>query len=190
MSPNTQPTPSRDGDVQKAISVAIDATRRGDYKGALKLFRLIYDDKSQGNVPATGLSYYGVCLLKVERKTKQAIELAETAREREFYDAHHWANLAFIYLDSGSRRRAVTVLHDGLERMPKDPTLLQVREQIGYRRGSVIKFLHRDNPVNVFLGKRPHLLTPTKSVKIAIAIVWFIALMAITFYFLAKNSGF
>ncbi|MDX1584029.1 MAG: hypothetical protein R3338_10570, partial [Thermoanaerobaculia bacterium] len=152
MSPNL-PTAQPGGDVQKAISVAIDATDRGDYRGALKLFNLIYEDKDPRTAPPKGLSYYGLCILKAERRKKEAIQLGEIAREREFYDSHHWANLVRIYLGSGSRRRAVAVLQEGLDRMPKDPVLLAVREEIGYRKGPAIGFLHRDNPINIFLGK-------------------------------------
>lgn len=176
--------------MQQAIGVAIAATERRDYKGAHALFKLIYDAPGADSVPVTGLSFYGLCVLKVERKAGRAIELADTARAKEFYDSRHWANLARIYLESGSRRRAVSTLAAGLKQMPGDQTLLKFRDEIGYRQGPPIGFLHRDNPLNVFFGKRPDILHPPQWVKIAIAIVWFIALMALTFYFLMKNSGF
>lgn len=174
---------------QSPMAVAINATERGDYAGALKLFKLIYDSpgRSIDEAPPTGLSYYGLCIVEVEGVSKRAIELAERARKEQFYDAHHWGNLVRIYIRSGSRRRAVAVLEDGLRRMKDDPYLLKVRDEIGYRRPSALRFLHRDNPVNVLFGKNPDLLNPSMAVKTITSVVFLILLFAITFYFLIRN---
>lgn len=179
-----------DQDIQKALNVAIAAAERGDFSGAHELFRLIYERPSADQLPATGLSYYGRCILRTGGRSRRAIELAEQARKREFYDSRHWANLVRIYIETGSRRRAVSTLEDGLKRMPRDRTLLRVRDEIGYRKPPPLRFLHRDNPINVFFGKRPHLLHPSKTVKIAVVVTWFLLLMAGTFYVLLENSGF
>ncbi len=175
--------------VREAVDTAISATERGDYEGALKLFRLVQKNTAK-EIPARGLSYYGLCLVKVERQTKQAIELAEAARSVEFFDARHWANLVRIYLAGGSRRRAITILHEGLQKMPNDPVLMKLRNEIGYRNPSPIRFLHRDNFLNVYFGKRRHLLHPSRTTKIVVGVIWFIALIAITLYFLYRSSGF
>lgn len=176
-------------EIRKAVDTAINATERGDYSGALQLFRLVQKNTGR-DVPVRALSYYGLCLVKAEKQTKQGIELAETARTQEFFESRHWANLVRIYLAGGSRRRAVTILQEGLQKMPNDPTLMKLRTEIGYRSSSPFPFLHRDNILNVYFGKRRHLLHPSRTTKIVVGVLWFLALMAATLYFLFQNSGF
>lgn len=180
-------SPSGDS-VRKAVETAMNATARGDFEGALTLFRLV--QKNGGEIPVRALSYYGLCVVNVERQTKLAVEMAEKARTEEFFDTRHWANLVRIYLAGGSRRRAVAILHEGLDRMPGDSTLLNLRNEIGYRRPSPIPFLHRDNPLNVYLGKRRSSMSLGRTGKIIIGIIWFLALVGLTLFFLMRSSGF
>lgn len=137
---------------QAALKRGIHAAEREDFHQALQILSGIYNEHSED--PVDGLSYYALCLALVERKYKPAIKMCERAVSVQFYNAAHYANSVRVFIAAGNRRLAVQVLEDGLKKLPKDSLLLQIRTRIGYRRGNVIPFLHRDNPLNVWLGKR------------------------------------
>ena len=128
------------------------AVDKEDYHQGLTILSRVYDEDATD--PADALSHYAVCLALIERKHKQAIRLCQRAMTVQFYNAVHYANAVKVFLAAGNRKKAVEVLDSGLKRLPKDPLLMQVRERIGWRRGNVLPFLHRDNPLNVYLGKR------------------------------------
>lgn len=146
------PTWEYAGQIHEAVRIGIAATEREDYEGALKLFSIVY---TAGNeVPVNGLSYYGLCLAKAERKFNAGVQLCEKAIDSQFYDSAHYINLIKLFLSAKSRRKAVEVLETAIARMPTDPRVQAMRAEMGYRARPVIRFLHRDNPVNVILGKR------------------------------------
>lgn len=134
------------------LTLGISATDRGDYHGALELFRRVYQVVPPDKAPQ-GLSSYGLCVAKVERKTKTAAELCQKAIEVEFYEGRHWANLVRVYIAGNSRRKAVEVLETGLKKMRKDSALLRVREEIGYRKAPYLRLLSRQNPINKFYSR-------------------------------------
>ena len=151
-------------DPQKSIDEAIELTREEEYLRALTIFLDAYgaEDASSPMLlsktakSATGLSYFGLCLMLVQKKTKQAIELCKRAIELEFYDVHHYANLARVYIAAGNRKKALETLKQGEKEHPDDETLLQVRRQLGVRSAPLVPFLDRSNPINVTLGQSRH----------------------------------
>ncbi|HVT02050.1 MAG TPA: hypothetical protein VHL58_01600 [Thermoanaerobaculia bacterium] len=147
----TGPPSGNDSEFYAAIKMGITAVERGDFSAALRLFRAIYE-KNPEAAPVEGLSYYGLCLARVEKKLKLGADLCRKAIQAQFYDSAHHGNLIRIYLQAKNRRAAVKVLEEGLSRMPKDGTLLALRDQMNYRAPVPILFLHRDNPVNRVLG--------------------------------------
>lgn len=161
-----------------AIRQGIDATQRGDYSAALRVFNAVYG--SAGSSIPTGLSYYGLCLARGEKRFNAAIKACQSAIDQEFYDANHYVNLIRVYLAAGSRKKAVEVLEKALARMPKDADILAIREEMGYRSQTVFPSLHRDNVLNLVGGKLRHRLRSfhlTNGMKYAIAalflVVWF-----------------
>lgn len=145
---------SQNGDpmFQAALRRGIQAAEREDFHQALTIFSSIYNEESDD--PVDGLSHYGLCLALVEKRYKPAIRLCQRAMSVQFYNAAHYANATRIFIAAGNRKRAVEALENGLKQLPKDALLLQVRDRIGWRRGKAIPFLHRDNPLNVWMGKR------------------------------------
>ena len=145
-------TQTSDPMFQAALRRAIQAAEREDFQQALTIFNSIYNEQS--DEPVDGLSHYGLCLALVERRYKPAVRLCQRAMSVQFYNASHYANATRVFIAAGNRKRAVEALENGLKQLPKDPLLLQVRERIGWRRGNIVPFLHRDNPLNVWLGRR------------------------------------
>src|SRR5258708_33968394 len=102
-------------DHQRMVDEAIGLTREEEYLRALTIFLDAYgaEDASSPLIlsktakSASGLSYFGLCLMLVQKKTKQAIELCKRAIELEFYDGNHYANLAPVYIAAGNREEAL-----------------------------------------------------------------------------------
>src|SRR5258708_13903016 len=102
-------------DPQKSLDEAIELTREEEYLRALTIFLDVYgaEDASSPLIlsktakSATGLSYFGLCLMLVQKKTKQAIDLCKRTIELEFYDGNHYANLARVPLAPGNREEAL-----------------------------------------------------------------------------------
>ena len=137
--------------LQQALRVAVAATDRGDYAGAMKVFKALYGDPKL-KAPPDGLSAYGLCVAMEEKQTKKGIELCRAAIAAQFYDSRHYCNLITLHLKKADRKGAVEVLCEALERMPKDAALLALRDKMGYRHPPPIASLSRDNPINRILA--------------------------------------
>ena len=87
---------------------------------------------------------------------KEGIELCLRAAGSDRRNPHICWSLAQLYTLSGSRKKAVEALEVGLRASPDHRGLLKLREDLGARRPPPIRFLSRDNPVNVKLGKVLH----------------------------------
>jgi tetratricopeptide (TPR) repeat protein len=139
-------------DVSQMLMMGIAATDRGEYAAALQLLNAVYKAAPPEKLPR-GLSSYGLCLANVERKHKQGVLLCEQAMKLEFYEGKHWANLVRLYIVGKSRRKAVETLETGLTKLPNDPALLRVRQEIGYRQAPTLRFLSRRNPLNKLFSR-------------------------------------
>src|SRR5204863_982500 len=74
--------------VAEIISRAIDLTARGHYAAALPIFATVYKHIAPERYPQ-GLSGYGLCLSRIERKNKLGVELCERAMALEPGDGSH-----------------------------------------------------------------------------------------------------
>jgi len=141
-----------DPGLDAALKRGIAAVDREDFQAGLMILGSYYRSDPEG-VP-DGLSHYALCLAVLQRKHKEAIKMCENAIDRQFYQGSHYSNLVKIHLSSGNRKRGVEVLERGMKRLPKDQILLNLRDNIGWRKPPPIRFLHRENFLNVHLGKR------------------------------------
>ena len=143
-------------DPQRLIQLGIEAAKAKRFERGLvflgEAYLLLSRDKD-AKVPPVALSYYGLCLAMAKGRNKEAAEYCELALEREFFNVDHYANLGQVWIRAGNRRKAVDALQRGLAVEPGHPYLRALRESIGVRKTPVLGFLHRDNPLNVSLGK-------------------------------------
>jgi hypothetical protein len=168
-------------EVTQILNVGASAVERGDYAGALPMFASLYRKVSPDKYPF-GLSYWGLCLVHVERKYKQGAELCDRAIKLQYYEGRHWANLVRVYVLGRNRRKAVEVLELGLKKLRNDPALLQVREEIRYRESPTLTFLKRQNPINKFFSKTSaRLQRRGKVIAIIVGVLLYIALSAAIF---------
>lgn len=145
-------TPDRDPAVDAVLKRGIAAVEKEDYQQGFQILSSIYNEHS--DEPVDGLSHYGLCLALLQKKHKQGLRLCHRAIDIQFYHSVHYANTTKVYLNAGNRKKAVATLEQGLARLPKDQVLVNLRERIGWRRTNAIPFLHRDNFINVWFGKR------------------------------------
>jgi tetratricopeptide (TPR) repeat protein len=137
------------------IRLGKDAWRKGDINDAARMLFAACDRLSKqedARVPASALSLYAVCLAH-QGKLKEAIETCRHALSLEPSSLDSHLNMARIYLRAEARKKAIEILDRGLAISPRSRELLALREELGRRRPPVIGFLHRDNPLNVALGK-------------------------------------
>ena len=71
-------------------------------------------------------------------------------------DSELHLNQARAHLALGQRDRAVRSVIRGLAAAPLDPALTAAQTSMGWRRKPVLPFLHRNNPINRWLGKLRH----------------------------------
>lgn len=129
------------------MTLALSATDRGEYEPALRLLATIYRVVPADKMPQ-GLSAYGLCLAKVEKKNKIGAEFAQRAIELQPYEGIHWANQVRIYIAGNNRKKAVEILERGMKKMRNDVALIKVRNEIGYRKAPYFRFLRRTHPLN------------------------------------------
>lgn len=146
------------GDPAELIHNGVSAARTGGFEQGLiflsEAYRLLQGDPAKFSPVA--LSSYGVCLAKRKGRIKEAAEFCQLAIEREFYNPEHYANMAKVWIQGRARRKAVDAIERGLQIDPGNKGLKKLREEIGIRRRPVIPFLHRDNPLNITLGRMRH----------------------------------
>lgn len=144
---------------QERVKEAVQLTRSAKYAEALELFEQHLHTLSGGTisdkrVAAAAFSYYGLCVAMVRRKYAQAVEYCNISLKANFMDPDHRANLAQVYLERGERRKAVETLNAGLRLEPNNTQIHLIFDRIGRRAPPVLSFLSRDNPLNVWLGRK------------------------------------
>lgn len=141
-------------DPEALARTGIDAAKKEDYAMGLMVLAEAYNllTKDKAKIPATTLSYYGVCLAHTG-KTKEGIEFCQFAVGKDSFNAELYINLAKAYNAARSRRKAIEAVEKGLALDPRSAALQRMRVTLGVRKSPVIPFLGRDNPLNVSLGK-------------------------------------
>jgi hypothetical protein len=134
-------------DVGQMMTLALSATDRGEYEPALRLLATIYRVVPADKMPQ-GLSAYGLCLARIEKKNKIGAEFAQKAIDLQPYEGIHWANQVRIYIAGNNRKKAVEILERGMKKMRNDVALIKVRNEIGYRKTPYFKFMRRTHPLN------------------------------------------
>jgi tetratricopeptide (TPR) repeat protein len=146
-------------DVFEKIDTAVNMTKQEKYAEALELFEellpiLSSNDVAEKRVLSTSSSFYGVCVAMVKRRYAEAAKYCNISLKSNFMDPDHHTNLALVYLERNDREDAIKNLHAGLRIQRHNKRIKMILDRIGRRSPPVITFLHRDNPLNVWLGKR------------------------------------
>ena len=141
------------------ISRAVELTKEDKFAEALEIFeeclpQLSSHDVSDKPVLSKSSSFYGVCVAVIKRRYAEAAKYCNISLKSQFMDPDHHTNLALVYLERNDRGSAVEHLFAGLRIQPKNRRIHRILNEIGRRRPPVISFLDRNNPLNIWLGKR------------------------------------
>jgi tetratricopeptide (TPR) repeat protein len=141
------------------IDKAVELARQRRYAEALAIFeknlpKLSSHDASDKRILTSSSSFYGLCVAMVKRHYAEAVQYCNLSVKSQFMDPDHRANLALVYLERSDRASAIENLHAGLRLQPNNPRIHEILNDIGTRRPPVIGFLSRNNPLNVWLGRR------------------------------------
>ena len=96
-------------------------------------------------------SFLGYCIAKERGQVKKGIELCRAALMHESNNPDHYYNLGRIHLLAGNKEEALGAFRQGVAE-GGSPELVKLLEEIGTRKPPLISFLHRDNPLNTYLG--------------------------------------
>jgi len=145
--------------VHRRIKYAVRLTQDKKYAEALRLFEMYLPllssaDEEEKRLLTNASSYCGVCVAMETHRFKDALDYCQISLNTDLPDPEHHVNTALVYLQRHDRRSAVKHLHAGLEIQPRHSRTHVVLYEIGRRHRPVIPFLSRDNPLNVWLGRR------------------------------------
>jgi len=135
-----------------AFDDGLRALERQDYAGALGYFHVAEQQADDQDPLLTRYrSFLGLAM--VLSGDPSGVELCRHAAYFETEDPRIFLNLARVERLVGDRRRLVEALRAGLRIAPEDPGLLALRDEIGWRRPPPVRWLHRDHPLNRWLGR-------------------------------------
>ena len=144
------------GDISDCLDefkLGIEFFEKGQHRQALHFFLMAYDLCKPDDIDRNKYtSYYGYLLcLKGDRA---GLKLCRDAAKDELHDGDVFLNWARSELNFKSRKNAISALSKGLAKDPTHPGMKAMRNKLGVRSSApIIRFLHRDNAINVFLGK-------------------------------------
>jgi tetratricopeptide (TPR) repeat protein len=127
-----------------------------DWRAATAFFEaaILLEKKLTARTPqARYRSYYGLCLGLAKKRHEEAIKMCQSAIQLELYNPDlHW-NLGRVLYNAGRRRDAYRVFVQGVRQQPGHRGLVGDIKRMGLRKKAVLPFLHRNNPLNVALGR-------------------------------------
>jgi tetratricopeptide (TPR) repeat protein len=144
--------------IQRKVEYAVRLTLDERYEEALPLFLMYIPLLSSGGDDDTRAlaavsSHCGLCLAMVKHRYAEALEYCNISLQRDIMNPEHHANAALVYLERDDRKHAVKHLHEGLRLQSNHKRINQILDDIGRRRKPVLRFLGREHPINVLLGK-------------------------------------
>jgi hypothetical protein len=99
-------------------------------------------------------SYYGLALaMSNNSRAAEGARFCEIAIQKEPYQTEHYLALARIWEAARNRQKTVQAVDRGLKELPRSQALLEMRGAIGWREKNAVRFLPREHPLNVALGK-------------------------------------
>ncbi len=119
------------------------------FEAAIELERRL----RQQRIQARYLSFYGRCLAELGSRVHEGVQFCREAREMEPYDPDHYWNLGVALLVAGRKRPAFEALSAGLAMQHGHQGIRAALTRMGRRRRPVLRFLDRNHPINVLLGR-------------------------------------
>ncbi len=138
---------------EQEFAKGLAAIRMGNAPAALAHF----EKAAQSAAAPLYLSYLGYCIARERGQIKRGIALCQDALAQEPEHAVHFLNLGRIHLIAGNKLEAIRIFREGLSHCLNQELIAEL-DALGTRKPPVIKGLHRDNPINKYLGILLHRL--------------------------------
>ncbi|MBT1074978.1 tetratricopeptide repeat protein [Geobacter grbiciae] len=116
------------------------------------LARSCFEHVARVNRHPAASSYLALCQAKTRGKFSDAIALAREAIAREPHNPLLYQNLGRIYCLAGMRMEAVEILREGVRRGAGEEAVAELN-RIGTRKQPPFRRLHRNHPLNKYVGK-------------------------------------
>jgi len=144
-------------EVAENLKLGIECCRRGDWNAGLRyLGQIAQTEDTSTGLPGLFYSYLGYGIALRDRRIRDGLKLCKHSIQVEFYQGENYLNLARTCLLARDRKGAVQAVRGGLKVDRQNPQLLALYKEMGIRSLPVLPFLHRNNPLNVFLGRIRH----------------------------------
>ncbi len=148
-------------ELEKIVFQGVLHARVEEYEEAAKIFAEHLPALAGGTdddkiLSASALSYYGLCIAHLYKQYSDAIDYCNISIRVQPSNPEHYENLGKIHLMTRSRRKAIDAFFAGLNQEPGNASITRILNRIGRRREPVIRFLSRDFPLNVWLGRKRH----------------------------------
>lgn len=139
---------------EELLRLGRDALKLKRYPQASEYYFEYCDRLNKKGAPVPGgvLASYGVALGHTH-KLREGLAVCLNAVASDKRNPHVYWCLAELYVQAGSRKKAVESVQRGLSLSPGHPGLLRLRKELGVRRSPPLPFLPRDSALNVRLGK-------------------------------------
>ena len=137
------------------IELGVLYIREGRYQDAYKPLRqalLVYGEYNVQDVPPELLSYYGLCLIALEKDEDRGLTFCRRAVDEAGHRTDFYWNLGKAYLLLKRKTAAIEAFDRGLE-IDDDPRLFDELVRLGIRSRPPIPFLPRRHFLNRCLGK-------------------------------------
>jgi len=125
----------------------VQSLARGEWPTALASF------ENAARLKSTPLhnSFLALCMARERGQFKKAIALSTEALEAEPDNSVLYLNLGKIYLLQKERDEAIRIFRQGLGREVNEQIIAEL-DRLGSRKPPPLSLLHRDNPLNKYLG--------------------------------------
>jgi tetratricopeptide (TPR) repeat protein len=125
----------------------VQAVARGEWPAALACF------ENAARLKSTPLHncFLALCMARERGQFKKAISICTEALEAEPDNSVLYLNLGKIYLLQKERDEAIRIFRQGLGREFNEQIIAEL-DRLGSRKPPPLSFLHRDNPLNKYLG--------------------------------------
>jgi tetratricopeptide (TPR) repeat protein len=139
---------------EEHLELGILYVREGRFDDAhrsLKQAAHQYGERDIKAIPPVLLSYYGLCLVALQRDAERGLRYCKRAVDVAGSRPDFYWNLGKAYLFLKRKPEAIVAFQHGLE-LDDDPRLVAALKRLGTRKLPLIPFLPRHNFLNRYLG--------------------------------------
>ena len=139
---------------EELVRIGREALRSLKFEKAHEVFAVYAERASveRRPIPAGILANYaltvGYC-----KSLKEGLLLCQAAMKSDSHAPEVYSCLAQLYLLAKARKQAWEAVRNGLSYGPAHADLRRLEAEMGVRGRPLVPFLHRDNPINIRLGR-------------------------------------